>query len=237
MRTLGALLVAALLAVTPARAQSMGVHVSPILIDIPAERGVASFRLRNGRDREMSFEVEVFAWSQENGESVLTPTDNLIIAPSTFIVSPEREQIVRLGVAPAARGGAVESAYRIVLRELPGDGIVRNGFRVQLEMSMPVFVRPQGAAPNLMIARTRDEDGAPAIAITNTGASRVSLSNDPNSARVENLPRYLLAGATAIRRVDPSVRSIGLLYAGAESTVAEQRTFELSDAPVLAANR
>lgn len=237
MRTLLSLLAFAAAFACPAYAQTDGLQVSPVLIDMPAERGVASFRLTNARTREVAFEIEVFAWSQENGESVLVPSSDIVVAPSVFLVAPEREQIVRLGVAPNARGGAVERSYRILLRELPSHTDTQQGLRVQVEMSMPVFVRPRDAAPELAMTRTRDADGLPAIRLTNSGSSRVSLAQHSEGGSVPGLPRYLLAGASVVRPIPPGQSNVTLIYADATSTTPTRRQFDLADAPVLAAQR
>lgn len=237
MRALLALLGIAAAFASPAHAQNGGLQVSPVLVDIAAERGVASFRLNNARANEAAFEIEVFAWSQENGESVLTPSRDLIVAPSVFLVGPQREQIVRLGVAASARGEAIERSYRILLRELPSNAEARSGLRVQVEMSMPVFVRPRGAMPELIMTRTRDANGQPAIRLTNTGSSRVSLALQNGPDDIAGLPRYLLAGSSVVRPLAASQRSVTLTYADATSTTPNRRQFELDDAPVLAAQR
>lgn len=240
MRTLAAAIAAfiATSLATPAFAQAGGLQVSPVLIDILAERGTSSFRLRNTRQSEAAFEIEVFAWSQEDGESILTPSRDLIVAPSVFLIAPDRQQIVRLGVSPAARGAQSERAYRLVVRELPSvEETPRSGLRVLLEMSLPVFVRPGGAAPELTLVPTRDASGAPAVRLSNTGASRVSLSVDAAGESVENLPRYLLAGSSIVRRIAPGQRRITIVYADAQSTAAQHRQFELDDAPFLSAHR
>lgn len=237
MRALCLLLVMALAAPLPAYAQSLGLQVSPVLIDIPAERAMSSFRLRNARDTEASFEVEVFAWTQENGETILTPSTDLIVAPSVFLVAAQREQIVRLGVSSAARGGAIERSYRILVRELPSADTTGPGLQVQVEMSMPVFVRPRGAAPTLALTRVRDANGAPAIRLTNSGASRVSLSQHPEGDNVDGMPRYLLAGQSVVRPITPGQRAVNILFADATSTTPHERRFELDDAPVISAQR
>ena len=102
------------------------------------DQNIASLRIRNGRDRPVAFEVDVYAWRQRNGEDVHTPSNDVLIAPGVFEIGAESEQIVRLGVnAPA---GQSERAYRIILRELPAQRAGGNVLGFTLELSLPVFV-------------------------------------------------------------------------------------------------
>ena len=79
----------------PAFAETTGIRVAPILVQMTPEHPLSSFRIHNGRDHETAFQVEVFAWSQDDGRDVLTPTDDMIVAPSTFLASAGGDQIVR----------------------------------------------------------------------------------------------------------------------------------------------
>jgi len=218
------------------QAHAQGIQVSPVVIDVPARRGVASFRLRNARPAAVAFEVETYAWTQENGASVLTPTTDIVVAPSVFLIDPEHEQIVRLGVSSAARGGAVERTYRVLVRELPNEARPE-GFRLQLEMSMPVFVRAANARGEINVRRIQGDDGGPAVMITNSGSAHLNLSEVPGVPAVENMPRYLLPGAAFVRPLTPGTPSLRLMVAQAGAAAAEERRFEFSDAPVLASSR
>lgn len=231
MRMLALLAIAAAFVATPAVAQTGGLQVTPVVIEMPAQRGVTSFRMHNGRERETAFEVEAFVWTQDNGETVLTPTNDLIVAPTTFLVAANGDQIVRLALPPALRGGEDERAYRIVVRELPNPEAPATGFRMIIEMSMPVFVTPRNARGHLVVRRTRDEHGQPAVLLQNTGNARLQLSPDA-AAGVENPPRYLLPGASAVRPV--IANTLRLWTASAGDIEPHLAVIELSDAPVLA---
>ncbi|MGE0597337.1 MAG: molecular chaperone [Hyphomonadaceae bacterium] len=235
MRTIAALAGACALLLAPAAAaqQAGGLRVSPVLIEIPAERGIGSFRVRNDRASEAAFEVQVFAWSQETGEDVLTPTDALIAAPSVFLMPVGGEQIVRLGQPLEIRDVSRERAYRVVLRELPSGEPSASGFRVLVEMSMPVFVQPGAAEGRLALSRTRDSSGASAIAFVNSGAGHVRIGAAHAQSAIDP-PRYVLAGARLTRRVERELETLTLITAGAGTPAPHAQTFELSDAPVLA---
>lgn len=186
-----ALLSALVLAAAPvaASAQTARVQVAPVLVAMTPERAISSIRLRNGRSRPISFEIDAFAWSQANGRDQLTPTNQLLVAPAVFEIPANGEQVVRLGVRDA--NGTEERAYRILLRELrdqQADGVAL-GFT--LEMSLPVFVTPRGAGSTI---QTRQVGGQ--LILTNSGSSYSQITLLQGDQPVPS-PRYLLAGASA----------------------------------------
>ena len=209
-RALFLLLVAAPLAVmTPASAQAVGgIQIAPVMVTMTGEHNIASLRLRNGRDRPVSFEIDSYAWTQNNGQDVLTPTQDLIVAPGVFEIPAGGEQIVRLGVTvPAARE---ERAYRIVMRELPSPLPGGNVLGFTLEMSLPVFVTPVGARP-ILETRTVQNGPAPALAISNTGSAHTQiLALSDSDAGILAAPHYLLAGASAVIPLPPFSHSVRL---------------------------
>lgn len=229
MRALITLLAMLCLAPSLAYAQATGVQVSPVIIEMPAERGITSFRVMNGRDRETSFEAVAYVWTQEDGQNVLTPTNDIVIAPSVFLIPADGHQIVRLALPAQLRGGDQERSYRVMLRELPNPEEHVNGFRMVVEMSMPLFVTPNGARGTLSVARDQAAGGEPAVTLTNTGAARLHLSAAPDAEPIDNLPRYLLPGQRITRPYAP--RTLSLLTATARSTETTLATIDLRDAP------
>lgn len=231
----GFLLALALAAAPTCAWAQEGFRVSPVIIQVPAERGVGSFRVFNGRARDAAFEVQAFAWRQENGETVLDPTETLIVAPSVFLVPAGGEQIVRLGVQAEARPSHGEASYRLIVRELPDAQASAAGFRLMVEMSLPVFVRARRAQGAFSVERARMPDGAPGVAFVNRGDAHVVLSMpEQTQAIVEAAPRYVLAGARVVRPLTQSVAAIRLVAAEAGEMAPQAQTFELIDAPVLA---
>jgi fimbrial chaperone protein len=200
----------ALCAMTPVvDAQTGGIQVAPVLVAMNADQRISSLRLRNGRDRAVAFEVDAYTWTQINGVDQLTPTRDLLIAPGVFEIPAQGEQMVRL----AARGGDVtrETAYRIVLRELPRpdhDGVAL-GFT--LEMSLPVFVTPRHAQANIETRIVGDT-----LVLSNAGAGYAQVSLFDGEERLR-APRYLLAGSSAQIRLPAHARALRLVAAGAQT--------------------
>lgn len=197
-----------------ASAQTGGIRVAPVLVSLSPERAIGSLRLHNGRATSVSFEVEAFVWTQVGGEDRLTPTNALIVAPGVFEIAPNSEQTLRLGVRGPSSNS--EAAYRILLRELPAprsDGVAL-GFA--LEMSLPVFVTPSGARPNL----TTHAEGQHLI-LTNTGSSFAQIALLNGDQRLE-APRYLLAGSSAPIALPAPARAIRLIEAHAGGQQSER---------------
>lgn len=213
MRALFLFLVAApVMALDAAQAQQAGgIQVAPVMIAMSAEHNIASLRVRNGRERPVAFEVDVFEWTQENGRDVLTPTSDLIVAPGVFEVRAESEQVVRLGVLAAH--ASTERAFRIILRELPSqnrDGAVL-GFT--LELSLPVFIAPIEARGHIE-ARAEERPWGPTLLLANIGRTHVRLAAvETAETGAVQAPRYLLAGASAEIPLPRNARTIRLVSA------------------------
>lgn len=219
----------------PAAAHADGVQVTPVLVTMDGARGTTSLRVRNLRAREISFEVDLYAWDQLDGADVMTPTSELVAAPSVFAIAPGREQILRIARAGPLRTSLPETeiAYRLLLRELPSPEPETGGFRVQLTMSLPVFVAPRTPLTQLAAARVIDPDRGPSIRIENTGSAHIRLGSivfGANQEGLESAPRYLLAGRSFTRALARDVGEVEITYAGADAQTPLTTTLPL-DAP------
>lgn len=188
-----------------ARAQvAGGIQIAPVMVTMTPQHRIASLRMQNGRDKAVSFEIDAYTWSQQNGQDVLTPTQELIVSPAVFEVAAGNEQVIRLGVsAPASN---VERSYRIVMRELPSPVQGGNVLGFTLEMSLPVFVPPNGARPQIEAATSGAQ-----LTLSNTGAAHTQIASltDANAGAVHS-PRYLLAGSSATITLPPSASTLHL---------------------------
>ena len=112
--------------------------------------------------------------------------------------------MIRVGAAPQASSG--ETAYRIIINELPGDSVEHtNGLQFVLRYSLPIFLEPAGAPPSppQLHWSLRRENGRAVVEISNSGgryAQIVDLSYiDAAKHRTEvaqGLLGYVLPGAT-----------------------------------------
>lgn len=219
-RALFLLAVMPMASLAPARAQTGGIQVAPVMVEMSDERSFASLHIRNGRGRPAAFEADVYVWRQIDGEDVLSPTEALLVAPGVFEIAPGGEQVVRL--AAPRPDPARELAFRLILRELPtqrADG-ARLGFT--LEMSLPVFVTPNDARATLE-ARTEPRSLGTGLVLTNAGSAHAQiLSLDDVDAGALAAPRYLLAGASAEVALSARTRSVRLRASEARGELNER---------------
>jgi len=208
-RALFTLLVMPIAALSTARAEGAGgIQIAPVMVAMSANHHISSLRLRNGRDRAVSFEADIYAWSQQDGEDVLTPTRDVLISPGVFEIPAGHEQVVRLGVVTP--DGQQERAYRLVMRELPSPTPRTNTLGFTLEMSLPVFVTPVGARPDL-VSRIERAQGATRLLIANQGAAHLQiLGAEESSAGALHAPRYLLPGSDVTIELAPNAETVRL---------------------------
>lgn len=208
-RALFLLLVAPLMALGTADAQTGGIQVAPVMVALSAERTIASLRVRNERERPVAFEVDVYEWTQVDGEDVLTPSRDLLIAPGVFEIGARGEQVVRLGVTAA--GGQNERAFRILMRELPAprrEGAVL-GFA--LELSLPVFIAPLSAHSELSPS-IETRSWGPTLVLDNSGSVHVQIARvEETTSGALRAPRYILAGGRAEIPLAPEARTVRLV--------------------------
>jgi fimbrial chaperone protein len=219
-RALLVLMVAPMMALTPAHAQTGGIQVAPVMVVLRGDDNIASLRIRNGRARPIAFEVDVYSWGQRNGEDVLTPTDEVLAAPGVFEVGAESEQVIRLGVV--APHTDVERSYRLILRELPSRRESGSVLGFTLEMSLPVFVAPEGARADVQ-SRVAMSDVGRVLLLSNAGSAHVQLSSvEDMDGGALDAPRYLLPGASAEIVLPRTARTIRIRGADSNGSQTER---------------
>lgn len=197
----------ALLVAVPAIAAAVMIWpVDPILK--PGERSTAIW-LENKGTAPVTLQVRTFAWSQDADGDRLTPQDAIVASPPIVTVGAGKRQLVRVVRRDPATSGAPETAYRLLIDELPGaaPGVTVRGavarLAVQMRYSIPLFV--YGAAPAslapVLTATIRTDAGGKTIEIRNTGSLHARLndlrivSNGQTQIVNPGLAGYVLAGA------------------------------------------
>ncbi|MEQ1439343.1 fimbria/pilus periplasmic chaperone [Fontimonas sp. SYSU GA230001] len=140
-------LLLALFIAPPALAEPGGISVSPIRVDLDANRRSGALTLHNGSERRYRFQVDVLRWTQTpQGEDLYAPADGVIANPPLFELAPQAQQVVRVGLLGAVPA-SVEASYRIYFNEIeqpqPTAG---TGLNVLLRLGVPMFVAPLAAA-------------------------------------------------------------------------------------------
>lgn len=204
----------ALAAAGPAAAGSFS--ISPIRADLSARQRTEALTVRNeSADQQVVVQASVVAWSQADGQDVLTDTRDVIVTPPVFTMAPNAQQIVRVAVRRQADPKR-ELTYRLILQEVPPEAS-RNftGLQVALRLSLPVFVAPlESSAPDLRWSAAWRSDGSLEVSAQNAGninSQIVDFTIEPKqlpkgvaSAALKNsVVKYVLPGSTMSWRLPP----------------------------------
>ena len=207
-----------------------GFTVIPVTMELAAGERARTLTIQNHTDREATFQVRPFAWSQAGGTDQLDATDGLLVSPPIGTLAPGSSQVVRLVLRKPADGREV--SYRILLDQIPSQPAPGQvGFILRL--SIPVFVEPAGRiAPQLRWAVESDGQGASLVA-NNDGSRRqvvrdMRLVADGRVLQLEpNVSPYVLAGSVRRWRIlgqgpGPSASGTLRLTAHAETGEIDQ---------------
>lgn len=152
------------------------VSITPTTIVLGPGRTTALVSITNESDGPTRFETSVNIWSESpEGETTLTPSDEVVIFPQLIALAPHETKKVRIGteLPPAA----AERSYRLILQELPQ--LNRETGRVEIQVlskiSLPVFVADPRAQARPAVAAPVLKDGVLSFDVANTGAAHFML--------------------------------------------------------------
>lgn len=160
-------------------AQAANFTVTPVRVELSQQRPSAALTVKNEMtDESVVVELRAVAWTQNSGEDVYTPAQDLLATPPIFTLAPGATQVIRVGLRhPPADDREV--SYRLFLREVPPPpkpGFA--GVQIALEMRLPVFAKPRApAAPLLKWHAEPLSDGALALIVTNDGTAHAQVAN------------------------------------------------------------
>lgn len=136
------ILILMLLLLMPLWAQAASFQVNPVRLTLSADRSTDVLRVINSSDTPTVVQLQIVAWSQEDGKDVYTPSRNLLATPPIFTIAPGNHQVVRVGMRTKP-DTKQETCYRLFLTEVPP--VPTPGFRgvqIALRVGIPVFVEP-----------------------------------------------------------------------------------------------
>jgi fimbrial chaperone protein len=153
--------------------------VSPVRVELSAQRPVAALTVRNEmQDEPVVVQLRAVAWTQQDGQEIHVDTSDLLATPPIFTLEPGASQILRVGLRRPVNGDQ-EAAYRLFVREVPP--APKPGFTgvvTALEMSIPLFARPRTPASPSLDWRLRSRpDGAYALLVRNDGNAHAQVAN------------------------------------------------------------
>jgi fimbrial chaperone protein len=157
--------------------------VLPIGVTLGPGHERAAVSVTNYGAQSVLMQVEAVSWTQVQGEDRYVPTTDLVVNPPLFSVQPGRAQAVRLGLRKSP-DPTRETAYRLLLREVPAmtsqlDGAgasLESAVRVLLQFRLPIYVAPAAPVRSAQWHAQRDADGSLKLEATNTGNTHLVVT-------------------------------------------------------------
>lgn len=206
---------AAALAMTSGAALAGSLGVGPTRIELDARTPVQTLTVQNTGSSPSLVQLDVHLWKQAETEDQLTPTTALVATPRVFELEPGASRVVRIGLRDP-RPGAIESAYRVYVREVqPAAAAAGVQLRFLMQVGVPVFVTPDVAGSKAELAWRLDAANPHCrrIAIVNRGLKReriLGLEYREGGRTVwrSDAPQYLLAGSRRFLNDAPCLTSV-----------------------------
>jgi fimbrial chaperone protein len=185
-------------------------NVAPVRVELSARNRTQALTVRNQGDEPSVVQVQIYAWSQQDGQDVLQPTTDLLLTPPVFTVDPGQAQLLRI----ALRGSpdpTRQRSYRAVLQEVPGQASSGGPtLQVALRISLPIFVEPPVAAsPQLHWQAHVGPDGKLLLSAHNGGNGHIQLVDFKLSSATgaeiasQQQVSYILPGQTRNWTLEP----------------------------------
>ncbi|WP_254916199.1 fimbrial biogenesis chaperone [Pandoraea sp. PE-S2T-3] len=157
-------------------AASATLQISPVTVEFSAKQNAIGMTLSNPGETPVYGQVRIYAWTQEDGEDKLTPTDAIAASPPILRIDGGSSQIIRL-VRVANASPQAEQNFRLLVDELPEPGQpVQSGISIRMRYSIPVFVVPatSSSKPDLRFTLKRI-DGKWQLEADNRGGMRAQI--------------------------------------------------------------
>jgi fimbrial chaperone protein len=198
-------------------------NVAPVRLEVQAARRAASLEVQNTGDAPAQLQVERFLWKGDlNGDDALEPTEAFVVTPPIFTLQPGQRQIVRVLLLNPADPRR-ESTYRLILQETPLGDPPPNTVTTLLRISLPLFVTPPGAKPDIAWQLVRD-GGSLQLEAENRGNAHAFISQvrTPEGAPLK-VDGYLLPGERRRWPVDGAPQRLAVTLREGSETVVEVR--------------
>lgn len=195
--------------------------ITPVRIDIPVTRRAASIEVENTGPQAAQLQAERYRWRRDNGgDDELEPSEEFVVSPPIFSLAPGQRQIVRV-LLMAPPDPTRETAFRLILQETPLGEPPPNTVATVLRISLPVFITPSGARPDLDWS-IRREAGGMKLEVENRGGAHAFITSvkmlDGRNLKADG---YLLAGERRSWPIEaPLERIIVTQRDGGAATVA-----------------
>ena len=170
---------------------SFAYGVTPVKISLDRDSSSQDLEINNDSPTEkLRLQIDTYSWQQNSkGETLLTPTREVVAFPALLEIPPNTKRTVRVGVRVPP--GVAEKTYRVIVKQLknPTVGQVSDVPKRQgnlsflLNMSLPVYVNPINASKKAELESGTLTDGKLLFTVANTGNVRV----EPGEASLQAL--------------------------------------------------
>lgn len=152
--------------------------VSPVRLELGAERPVEVVTIGNPGSEPVLLQVRLRSWSHPGGRDTYLDSRDILVNPMVIELQPGEHQVVRVGLVRPVTGER-ELSYRLFVQELPDPGAAGGGrITTLLSLALPVFVAPSEALPPDLAWRVDPKSPSEiAVQIENRGNVHAEISS------------------------------------------------------------
>jgi fimbrial chaperone protein len=151
--------------------------VTPVRIFLQPRDRATAITFTNDGSTEVVLQADLYEWLQKpNGDDDLKLAEDVIISPPIIKLAPGAKQVVRLARL-SMEPKESQQTYRLIAREIPEIAAAKQGISVQiaLALSMPVFITPKDAKPNVICISVTVASGSIAFTCKNNGNAHAQV--------------------------------------------------------------
>ncbi|GEM48540.1 fimbrial biogenesis chaperone [Deinococcus cellulosilyticus] len=171
----------------PSSAWAINFSLNPVVLEInPQKQLNTQTKLVNLEGVPVAFTVEVFKWTQQNGQDVYSPTRDVLVNPVQFTLAPRGSQVIRVGLRK--KPDQPELTYRIFIKEVPATlpkasaaaqgaaTATSASITTVLNIGVPFYVTDASSRADLKTSALL-RDGVVVLQATNQGSRREVMRN------------------------------------------------------------
>jgi fimbrial chaperone protein len=170
------------LALGHAWVSAANISVYPLRAELSQSKTTEVFTVRNHGNEPVVVQASVVKWSQKDGQEVLEPTREVLVAPAVIEVPGNETQIVRIAVRRPP-DASKEDTFRLLIQEVPKRRDTKDVQIVfTLNISLPIFYAAasgptQGSLDVTgMKASSNGSKKLLALDLSNTGSAHVQVT-------------------------------------------------------------
>jgi fimbrial chaperone protein len=149
--------------------------VNPVRVELSPGKLNSVIRISNASDESVMIQASVLSWATDGKKDLYAPVDDILLNPPVFSIPAHATQALRLGLRKP-NGALDEQAYRLILAEVPKAlpaGFY--GLRTIVRISLPIFIKPAVATPQLSWEAKREADGTLIVTAVNHGSAHLQI--------------------------------------------------------------